>query len=93
MKKCRFAMASDEEVRCEAQFQMWLVPGPVSRPKGKAFPVCYPIRARNDRSRKAGPSGKGWCPRRDSNPRPQDSYHFGFRRRLSAFVVWTVPSP
>ena len=24
-----------------------------------------------------------WRPRRDSNPRPQDSYHFGFRRRLS----------
>ncbi len=22
-----------------------------------------------------------WCPRRDSNPRPQDSYHFGFSRR------------
>lgn len=21
------------------------------------------------------------------------SYHFGFRRRQSAFVVWTVPSP
>jgi len=26
-------------------------------------------------------SGSEWCPRRDSNPRPQDSYHFGFRRR------------
>jgi len=25
---------------------------------------------------------KEWCPRRDSNPRPQDSYHFDFRRRL-----------
>lgn len=24
---------------------------------------------------------KRWCPRRDSNPRPQDSSHFGFRRR------------
>ena len=22
-----------------------------------------------------------WCPRRDSNPRPQDSSHFGLRRR------------
>jgi hypothetical protein len=21
------------------------------------------------------------------------SYHFGFRRRLLAFVVWTIPSP
>jgi hypothetical protein len=21
------------------------------------------------------------------------SYHFGFRRRHSAFVVWTIPSP
>ena len=25
--------------------------------------------------------GEFWCPRRDSNPRPQDSYHFGLRRR------------
>ena len=24
--------------------------------------------------------GLAWCPRRDSNPRPQDSSHFGFRR-------------
>ena len=37
---------------------------------------------------------RGWRPRRDSNPRPQDSDHFGFRRRpCGAFVVWTVPSP
>jgi hypothetical protein len=34
-----------------------------------------------------------WRPRRDSNPRPQDSYHFDFRRRPLAFVVRTVPSP
>ncbi|TBD01827.1 hypothetical protein ELH24_21720 [Rhizobium ruizarguesonis] len=34
-----------------------------------------------------------WCPREDSNLRPQDSYHFGFSRRPEAFVVWTVPSP
>ena len=24
-----------------------------------------------------------WCPRQDSNLRPQDSYHFDFRRRQS----------
>ena len=34
-----------------------------------------------------------WRPREDSNLRPQDSYHFGFRRRPKTFVVWTVPSP
>jgi hypothetical protein len=38
-----------------------------------------------------------WCGRRDLNPhslaRSRFSYHFGFRRRLWAFVVWTVPSP
>jgi hypothetical protein len=45
------------------------------------------------------PEGKSlrWCGRRDLNPhsltRSRFSYHFGFRRRLSAFVVWTVPSP
>lgn len=34
-----------------------------------------------------------WCPREDSNLRPQDSYHFDFSRRPRTFVVWTVPSP
>ena len=34
-----------------------------------------------------------WRPRRDSNTRPPVSTHFDFRRRLSAFVVWTIPSP
>ncbi|MFT8701239.1 MAG: hypothetical protein ABF802_09615 [Acetobacter orientalis] len=28
--------------------------------------------------------GREWCPRRDSNPRPQDSYHFGFHRHPAA---------
>ena len=43
----------------------------------------------------AGNDFAGWRPRQDSNLRPQDSYHFGFRRRLrmETFVVWTVPSP
>lgn len=31
----------------------------------------------------------GWCPRRDSNPRPQDSYHFGFRRRRVTRRSWS----
>ena len=30
----------------------------------------------------AGPTTDSWCPRQDSNLRPQDSYHFGFRRRF-----------
>jgi len=31
---------------------------------------------------------------RDSNPEPKDyAYHFGFRRRLTPCVVWTMPSP
>lgn len=37
--------------------------------------------------------GKVWRPRQGSNLRPQVSYHFGFRRRREAFVVWTIPSP
>ena len=40
---------------------------------------------------------KKWCGRRDSNPHSHSenrfSYHFDFRRRLSTFVVWTIPSP
>ena len=38
-----------------------------------------------------------WCGRRDSNPHDLSvnrfSYHFDFRRRRYAFVVWTIPSP
>ncbi len=32
---------------------------------------------------------RGWCPRRDSNPRPQDSSHFGLRRRRSTRRSWS----
>src|SRR5690606_31834003 len=31
----------------------------------------------------------GWRPRQDSNLRPQDSYHFGFRRRLRRRRSWS----
>ena len=41
---------------------------------------------------------KYWCGRWELNPhgpfKPCGfSYHFGFRRRQLAFVVWTIPSP
>lgn len=32
---------------------------------------------------------KRWCPRWDSNPRPQDSYHFGFHRLSHCDRLWS----
>lgn len=70
-----------------------LWPGPRERPRGeRTAKRTFPTSAMSHLETTEVVRAAGVEPARALRPYGF-SYHFGFRRRRLAFVVWTIPSP